>query len=372
MEHDALSRVLDSQWLTMGPVTEDFEARFAALVGVPRALACSSCTAALHLALLALGIGPGDEVIVPSLTFVATANAVLYCGATPVFADILGEHDLTLDPADVERRITPATRAIMVMHHSGYPGRLAELGRLARDHGLYLVEDAAHAPAAFLGEQALGTFGDAGCYSFFSNKNMTCAEGGMLVMRDPDRLERARLLRSHGMTTLTWDRHRGHASGYDVVDIGFNYRIDEIRAALGRAQLEQLEAWNRRRRERVSRYRECLAPLHPTVTVPFSDVAGPLAYHLMTIVLETHDVREAVRHALPREGVQVSVHYPPIHEFTAYRMRGPFECLTRTEDVASRLLTLPLHPHLLDEDVEEICRRLVKVLYCSRSEDLRP
>lgn len=342
----------------MGPVTEDFEARFASLIGATGAIATASCTASLHLALLALGIRPGDEVIVPSLTFVATANAVLYCGARPVFADIRGSDDLTIDPADVARRITPFTRAIVAMHYAGYPSRLDDLGRLSKANDLLLVEDAAHAPASFVDGRALGTFGDAGCYSFFSNKNMTTSEGGMLVLKDPEAAERARLLRCHGMTTVTWDRHRGHARSYDVVDIGFNYRIDEIRAAMGRAQLARLVQWNQRRGELTHFYREALTSLAPFVEVPFANVSGPLAYHIMPVVLQTAALRDALLEELPRVGVQVSVHYPPIHRFSAYRRRGYDLHLPCTEDVAQRLLTLPLHPNLDEADVSEIVRRL--------------
>ena len=221
-ELEAIQEVLDSNWLTMGPVTQKFEREFAALHGARFALAVTNCTAALHLALLALGVKSGDEVIVPSLTFVATVNAVRYCGATPVFADIRGAHDLTLDPDDVSARVTPRTRGVIVMHYGGFPADMEAFRSLAEARQLFLVEDAAHAPASFLEGRALGTLGDVGCFSFFSNKNMTTGEGGMLVTHRSDLNERMGLLRSHGMTSLTWERHLGHATGYDVVEVGFN------------------------------------------------------------------------------------------------------------------------------------------------------
>ena len=198
-------------WLSMGGETAAFEADFAALTGAAHALAVTNCTAALHLAGMALGWGPGDEVIVPSLTFVATANAVRYTGATPVFADIRSEDDLSLSPDDVAARITPRTRAIVVVHYGGYAADMPALLAVAERHGLDVVEDVAHAPGGSLDGRALGTWGRIGCFSFFANKNMTTGEGGMLTTDDDGLAERLRLLRSHGMTTLTWDRHRGHA-----------------------------------------------------------------------------------------------------------------------------------------------------------------
>src|SRR5512135_541044 len=237
-EDQAVLDVLHSKWLTMGAVTQAFEAEFAAFHHAEYAVAVSNATVALHMACLALGIGPGDEVIVPALTFVATANAVLYTGARVRFADILGEAELNVSPEAIERQITPHTKAISVVHYGGYPCRMEAICAVAERHGLAVIEDAAHAPGAFLNGRHLGTWGDAGCFSFFSNKNLSTGEGGMLVTDKDDIAEKVRLMRSHGMTSLTYDRHRGHANTYDVVDLGYNYRIDEIRSALGCVQLK--------------------------------------------------------------------------------------------------------------------------------------
>jgi len=243
-EEAAVLDVLRRGWLSMGEVTAAFEAEFAALTGARHALAVTNCTAALHLAGLALGWGPGDEVIVPSLTFVATANAVRYTGATPVFADITGESDFSLSAQDAAERITPRTKAIIVVHYAGHAADMGAILALAERHGLAVVEDVAHAPGADLDGRALGTWGNIGCFSFFANKNMTTGEGGMVTTDDDELAARLRLLRSHGMTSLTWDRHKGHAWSYDVVAPGYNYRIDEVRAAIGRVQLAKVTAAN--------------------------------------------------------------------------------------------------------------------------------
>ena len=251
---DAVDEVLRSGWWSMGPKVAEFERAFGDFTGA-HALAVANGTAALHLALLAIGCGRGDEVILPSLTFVAAANCVAHTGATSVFCDVIGPDDLNMDPDDVERAITPATKAIVAFHYGGHPCRMDALLELAERKGLALIEDAAHAPGAQWDGRMCGTIGDIGCFSFFSNKNLPIGEGGMLVTTNAALAKRLGLLRSHGMTRLTWDRHRGHASSYDVVEIGFNYRLDELRAAIGLIQLERLEAGNRARAEIVARYR---------------------------------------------------------------------------------------------------------------------
>ena len=236
-EEQALVDVIRSKWLTMGDRTKAFERRFADEIGVPVALACHSATAALHMAVAALDIGPGDDVVVPSLTFVATANAVRYCGARPVFADVASLSDWNVDAGTIERALTPATKAVMVVHYAGYACDMRAIQALAERHGLAVIEDVAHAPCVSLDSVALGAWGDIGCFSFFSNKNMTTGEGGMVTSRRPELGQRLSWLRSHGMTTLTLDRHKGHAFGYDVVALGYNYRMSELNAALGLVQL---------------------------------------------------------------------------------------------------------------------------------------
>ena len=357
-EEEAVQQVVKSRWLTMGAVTQAFEREFAAYVGARHAIAVTNATAALHLACVASGLGPGDEAILPSLTFVATANAVRYTGAIPVFADIGGENDLNISVQEIEECITPKTRAIIVVHYGGYACDMPEILALAREHGLIVIEDAAHAVGSRLNGRTLGTWGQIGCYSFFSNKNMTTGEGGMLVTNDDLLAEKLRLLRSHGMTSLTWDRHNGHAWSYDVVDLGYNYRIDEIRSALGRVQLKKLSQNNRLRREKVSLYRGLLEEMCPEVMVPFEDHPGISACHLMPILLPEEVSREEFMGAMKEKGIQTSIHYPPIHQFSAYReMTHPIsQSLAFTETMAAREVTLPLYPALPDDSIHLVVK----------------
>ena len=380
--------MLHSKWLTMGAVAQAFEAEFAALHAVPtggiapgaygsalppgfalQAIAVSNATQALHLACLALGIGPGDEVIVPSLTFVATANAVLYTGAQVRFADVLSASELTLDPAEIDRLVTPRTKAVIVMHYAGYPCRMSQVMAKAKKHGLAVIEDAAHAPAAWLDGRALGTWGDIGCFSFFSNKNLATGEGGMLLTGRPELAEKLRLLRSHGMTSLTWDRHNGHASSYDVVALGHNDRIDELRAALGRVQLAKLERNNARRGLITCQYWQALAtaPLElpfrgavQTQARPTDPRAYRPAYHIFPLLLPVGMERERFVGRLKAAGVQTSLHYPPIHTFSYYRQHMPKVSLPRTEVAAAREVTLPLFPTMRRDQVERVVEAVLE------------
>ncbi|NUM48963.1 MAG: DegT/DnrJ/EryC1/StrS family aminotransferase [Anaerolineales bacterium] len=351
-EEAAVQRVLRGKWLTMGAETREFETRFAETIGANHAVAVSNATVALHLACLALGIGPGDEVIVPSLTFVATANAVRYTGAEVRFAEIHGPDDLTISPRAIESQITPATKAIMVMHYAGYPCAMQAVMALAHRHQLAVIEDAAHSPGAFLEGKALGTWGDVGCFSFFSNKNLSTGEGGMLVTQRDEIAEKARLLRSHGMTTLTWDRHQGHAYSYDVVALGYNYRMDEIRAALGLVQLGKLLANNARRGELTERYWQGLEA--SGVGLPFRDSLGTPAYHIFPILLPDGVDRYSFIDHMRAAGIQTSIHYPPIHQFQAYQTQYADVKLPVTEHVAQREVTLPLYATMTEAQVDQV------------------
>jgi len=359
---DAVLEVVRSGWWSMGPRVEEFEQEFAGFCGAAHGIAVANGTAALHLALLAVGCGPGDEVVVPSLNFVAAANTVKHTGAEPVFCDIVGPADLNLDPADIEAAVTPRTKALVVLHYGGYPCDMAAVDQVAEHHGLAVVEDAAHAPGASLGGRMCGTLGQVGCFSFFANKNLPVGEGGLMVTDDDELAARLRLLRSHGMTTLTWDRHRGHASSYDVVLPGFNYRLDEVRAAIGLVQLRRLPEENAGRARIAARYREALGG-HDELTIPFDDGARTRvpSHHLAVVVLPEGAERADVRTALDGQGIQTSVHYPPIHTFSAYRAdsRRP---LPQTEAVAERLLTLPLHGRMTDDQADTVVEALLQTL----------
>ncbi len=374
-ETTAVNRVLNSRWLSMGEVTQHFETDMADFLGCKHALAVSNGTTALHLAFATLGLGTGDEVILPSLTFVATANAVLYTGARPVFVDITSLDDLTLSIEAIENQITPHTRAIAVMHYGGYLCAMPEILEIARRHNLAVIEDAAHAPGAAYQNKKAGTYGEVGCFSFFANKNLVTGEGGMITTNRDDLAERIRLMRSHGMTTLTWDRHHGHAGSYDVVALGYNYRLDEIHAALGLVQLGKLEANNERRGRIVEAYCQGLGTLKE-ISIPFQagrflDPAWRASYHLFPILLDPTIQREQFVNYLRHRGIQTSLHYPPIHLFTYYREQvGTSRLrLPLTETAAQRLVTLPLYASMTKEQVQAVIQAIheaVTVHLCER------
>jgi dTDP-4-amino-4,6-dideoxygalactose transaminase len=279
-----------------------------------------------------------------------------------VFCDIRGVHDLNLDPADVEAAVSPRTRALLVLHYGGFSCDMDAVAEIANRHGLVVIEDAAHAPGATWRGRMCGTIGRVGCFSFFSNKNLPIGEGGMIVTDDPELAQRMRLLRSHGMTTLTWDRHRGHAHTYDVVEQGFNYRLDEVRAAVGLVQLRRLEAANAARARIVARYRNLLDGVEGLI-VPFADRDDTSSHHLAVVVLSDETSRERVQEVLREQRIQTSVHYPPIHRFSAYAEgAGARRDLPMTETLAGRVLTLPLYPHQDDAQVEAVAGALFDAL----------
>ena len=363
-EEQAVQEVVRSRWLSMGEQTQNFEKEFATFIGAKHAIAVTNATAALHLACLAVGLKPKDEVILPSLTFVATANAVRYTGAIPIFADVESLDWLTISPASIEKHITDKTRAIMIMHYAGYPCDMPAIMEIARRYDLAVIEDSAHAIGSKLGGRKLGTWGEIGCFSFFSNKNMTTGEGGMLTTEDDALADRLRLLRSHGMTSLSWDRHKGHAWSYDVVDLGYNYRIDEMRSALGRVQLKKVGGNNQRRRILTSLHREFLAELTPEIQMPFAAQRGDSCYHILPVLLPDGMDRTRFMEGMKARGVQTSIHYPPVHKFQSYRKAAPWakNLLPLTEQAASREVTLPLYPAMQDTDVEWVVQSVRQAL----------
>ena len=359
---EAVREAVTSGWWSMGPRVAEFEGAFAALTGAKHALAVANGTAALHMGLLAVGCGGGDEVVLPSLNFVAAANTILHTGATPVFCDVRGDGDLNLDPADLEAAIGPATKVLLPLHYGGFACDMDAVLALAEEHGLRVVEDAAHAPGGTYRGRACGTLGDVGCFSFFSNKNLPIGEGGMLVTNDGGLANRLRLLRSHGMTTLTWDRHRGHAHSYDVVEHGFNYRLDETRAAVGLVQLRRLPEENAARRRISAAYRSALDG-EKGLSMPFADAdQDASSHHLAVVLLPEGTSRVDVRTALNDAGIQTSVHYPPIHRFSHYEELGTRRPLPLTDAVSERLLTLPLYGRMRDEDMERVATTLLDTL----------
>jgi dTDP-4-amino-4,6-dideoxygalactose transaminase len=356
-ETTALAAVIESGWVTMGDRVREFEQAFACLHEAEDSIAVSSCTAALHLIVHALGIGPGDEVLVPSMTFVATANSVLYVGAKPVFVDIESPDAPLMSLDDAEAKCTARTKAVILVHFGGYLPDRDSWQAFARRKGLLLIEDAAHAP----GLPAAGTFGEAAAFSFYGNKNMTTAEGGAIIARDRSLREAIRRARSHGMTSGTRQRLDSRSPDYDVTLLGFNYRMDELRAAVGLAQLRRLTEWNDIRRALSLRYRQLIAERCPSVTVPFAN-AWPSAHHLMPAVLPTAIDRQAVIDGLRGRGVQTTIHYPPVHRLTFYNNMCPDCRLPQTEEFARRELTLPLHPRMNAASVELVVNSLADSL----------
>ncbi len=348
-EKAALREVIDSGWVSMGPKVQAFEAAFAVLHGRTSAVAVNSCTAALHLILRAFDIGPGDEVLVPSVTFVATVNAVLYVGATPVFLDIEALERPHISLAEAEAKCSPRTKAVIVMHYGGYAVDTRPWREFCDARGFRLIEDAAHAP----GIPGVAKLSDAAAFSFFSNKNMSTAEGGMVLSPDEEALSAIRRLRGHGMTSDTLVRHRGHAYSYDVTMLGYNYRIDELRAAVGLVQLGHLPEWNRKRNMLTQAYRRKLTGAAPSIVVPF-DEGQPTAAHLLPVLLPADCPRQQVMDSLRSAGIQSSIHYPPVHLFSYYRKLYPEIALPKSEEFCRRELSLPLHPALEETDVERV------------------
>ena len=357
-EKAVLAQVIDANWITLGDRVRTFERAFAKDHGAGGAAAVSSCTAGLHLALAALDIGPGDEVLVPSMSFVATANCALYVGAKPVFVDIESIHRPLISIEDAARRCTNRTKAVVVMHYAGYLVERDVWQKFAQSRGLLLIEDAAHAAGA----PGAGTIGDVAVFSFYGNKNMTTAEGGMMFARDPAVLDRIRQMRALGMTSGTHERLQARAPLYDVNMLGWNYRMDEFRAAVGLVQLQGLPRWNERRRELVALYRDVLAERCPSVGVAFPNAQGSSAYHLLAAILPAGSDRRVIMERMRDAGVQTTFHYPPIHLLSFYRDRYACGSLLHTEEFARREITLPLHPKMEDADVGRVADALASAL----------
>ena len=364
-EEDAVIETIRSKWISSGPKCAELETAFAGMIGVGHALALSSSTAALHLACYSLGLKEGDEVICPSLTFAATVNAIRYTGAVPVFCDIKSTSDLTIDPAMIRELITEKTRAIIVMDYAGFPCDMDEIMTIARENGLKVIEDACHGPLSEYKGKCLGSIGDIGCFSFFSNKNISTGEGGMLTTNDAEIYERCKYLRSHGMTTMSYQRAMGHATKYDITEIGFNYRMDDIRASLGLAQLGKLRADLIKRAEIRKHYEHFLGDVEE-VTVPFTENGSFVSNYIMPVIINdsTAERRDRIRDLIHSKGVQTSVHYPAVHRFSAYS--GYKASLPVTEYVTDNEITVPMYSALTLDQVRYICetvREAVKQIH---------
>jgi dTDP-4-amino-4,6-dideoxygalactose transaminase len=341
---EAANEVYRSGWLSMGPRTEELENAFAEYAGSGHCLAVSSCTAGLHLATSGVGLGAGDEAVVPSITFVASANAVAYTGARPVFAEIAAVDRPWLSVDSAEQAITPKTKAIVAVSYGGHPGEIEGLRELAEQRGLPLIEDAAHGSGSWVGDRHLGTFGRAGAISFSAGKNLGVGEGGVLLTDDDELADRARLMRWHGVTRSIWERHRASTESYDVSGLGFNYRIDDARAALARSRLRRLDEDNGRRAAIEAVYREELGGLHGISMLAPPPESARMSHSMFAVVVDEGVDRDALRDSLARRGIQTSVHFSPVHRFELYADSGAE--LPVADAFAARAVSLPMFPEM--------------------------
>ena len=362
-EEKAVSDVLKSRWITMGECTKSFEQKFGEYIGVEHLpTAVANCTAALHMALLALDIKEGDEVIISSLTFIADANVVKMVGARPVLADVTSLDDWNISAKTIAERITAKTKAVMIVHYGGVPCNMDEIVSLCKSKNIPLIEDVAHAPGAEYKGKKCGTFGDLSCYSFFTNKNLSVGEGGMVIAKTEELNKKIKFIRSHGMSTLTLDRHLGRAITYDVLQPGLNYRMDEMRSALGLVQLEKLEGANNNRKNLTDYYTTLLLQ-QGGVHIPFQDLTNKKsAYHIYPTLLPKEINRETLFNSLKDKGIQASIHYPSIKSFTAYQEEMKDYSVPICDQICPQEISLPLYPTMTKDLVELVVENFDKAL----------
>jgi dTDP-4-amino-4,6-dideoxygalactose transaminase len=364
-ERGEVDEALRSQWITTGPRVRRFETEFARYVGAQHALALSSCTAGLHVALKVLDVGPGDEVITTPMTFCATANVVEQVGARPVLVDI-DPVTLQIDPAGVEAAMTSATRVILPVHYTGHPCDMDAICELARAHNVRVVEDAAHALPASYGGRMVGSIGDLTAFSFYATKNLTTGEGGMLTGSDPELLERARAWSLHGMSRDAWKRYeQGGGWRYEVLFPGFKYNMTDLQAAMGLRQLSRLDDFQKRRLEIVARFQEAFGG-HESFQTPRTGPNVEHAWHLyvLRIVPETLRIgRDQFIDELTARNIGISVHFIPVHVHPYYRDKYGWtpESFPVANDAFERMFSLPLHPGLTDQDVEDVIEAVLDV-----------
>jgi dTDP-4-amino-4,6-dideoxygalactose transaminase len=360
-EENAVAQVLKSRWITMGEQTKNFEQKFGEYIGVEQLpTAVANCTAALHMALMALNIKEGDEVIISGLTFIADANVVKVVGANPVLADVASLTDWNMSAKTIAEKITPRTKAVMIVHYGGVPCDMDEIVALCKSENLPLIEDVAHAPGAEYKGKKCGTFGDLSCFSFFTNKNLSVGEGGMVIAKTEELNTKIKFIRSHGMSTLTLDRHKGRAITYDVLQPGLNYRMDEMRSALGLVQLDKLESANNSRKELSEYYNRQLSD-QVGITIPFQNLTNKKsAYHIYPTLLSEKINRETLFNSLKEKRIQASIHYPSIKTFTAYKHELEGQHTPNCDQICPQELTLPLFPTMTKESVDLVVENLKK------------
>ena len=359
-EKQEVMKVLDSRWWGLGPETEIFEKEFLKYLSSSYGVATNSGTAALHIALSSLNLKKGDEVILPAFTFVSTAHVIKYVGATPVFVDIKRE-TLNIDPESIEKNISSRTKAIIIVHYGGFSCDMQEILDIAKEHGIKVIEDCAHAAGAEYNGKKLGTFGDFSAFSFHAVKNLATGDGGMVISKSENYLEHMRSFRWVGISKTTWDRYapisnenKENRSTYDVENFGFKYNMNDIQAAIARVQLKRLDKVNEIRHKLVIRYRENLSEI-PGIKFQAESNHQKPSYHLFVILSKK---RDKIMNYLNVHGIATSVHYTPIYRFTAYFKNYSKLVLPVTEEVSKEILTLPLFPELTMEQVDFISNKI--------------
>lgn len=373
IEEDDIAGVVDSlksNWLTKGPKTLEFEKQFAEYVGAKYAIAVNSCTAALHLSLVAAGIGAGDEVITTPMTFVSSANVIIHTGATPVFADIDPE-TMIIDPAQIEAKITPRTKALIPVHIAGHPAQMDEILAIARKHNLFVLEDAAHAVYTKYKGQMVGSIGNATAFSFYATKNLVTGEGGMATTNDEELANKIRLLSSHGMSRNAWNRYTAAGSWYyEVLMPGYKDNMTDIQAALGLTQLQKLERMQGLRQEIARRYNEAFGQM-PELEIPVEREYARHAWHLYIIKLNLAKLvidRARFIEELKEEKIGTSVHFIPVPFHPYYRETYGYKPgdFPKAEATFDRVISLPLYPRMSDQDVEDVIAAVQRIVERSR------
>ena len=360
-ELEAVRKVLAGPILTTGEVVESFERRFAAYLGVPHALAVTSCTGALHLSLLALGIGPGDEVITTPMTFIASSTAILEAGAKPVFVDVESQTG-NVDATKIKAAITPRTRAILPVHLYGQMCDMVTIRKIADQHGLYVIEDAAHCLEGIRDGVKPGELGDTACFSFYATKNLTCGEGGALVTKDRELADKLRLLRLHGMTKTAADRHREGYQHWDMTVLGWKYNMDNIHAALLLPQMDRIEQ-NWSKRDAVARLYEGLLADCPGLSVPKTHPHVRHARHLFPVFVEGGG-RDAIIQGFQQDGIGSVVNYRAIHLLSYFRDTFGFRVgdFPNAEQIGDRVVSLPFYPAMTEDQVTHVAATLKRLL----------
>jgi dTDP-4-amino-4,6-dideoxygalactose transaminase len=357
-EEAMVLEVLRSGWLTTGSKAKEFERRFAAFRGVPYAVAMNSCTAALHVGLLALGVGPGDEVVTTPMTFAATANVIVHTGATPVFCDVQAD-TLNMDPEALRAAMTDRTKAVIPVHYAGHPVDFDEIAAVCAPRGIRILEDAAHAAESEYRGRPVGSLGDAAAFSFYATKNITTAEGGMLTTKDPAIAERAGILALHGISTDAWKRY-GEEGGhqlYDILEAGFKYNMPDLAAALGLAQLDRIAEFWAARKRLTERYDAAFAEVPGTRVMGRRDYVKA-AYHIypVRVTPEAGISRDDMIRAIQGQSIGIAVHFRPVHLHPYYRDTFAFErgMFPVAEEAGDTIVTLPLFPSMTDAEVDRV------------------